>query len=265
MFSYVDQKIKEKLLKSGRLVALNLRGEVLDSDVSNGDVISLLGPIPLPVLVNGEERQLHWYAFVRRVELRQVQHSAANVPDGASEAFRTLLQQHMSVNSILMSPGFANSSTPPPLVRVHSCCMTGDVFGSMRCECGPQLEAAFAAIAAQGGAVVYMSSHEGRGIGLWAKAVTYLLQDEGQDTYQANVSLGLPEDSRDFSDAAAVLRYFLKGAPVRLMSNNPLKKRQLEDNGQPVAEVVSHVTGVGQHNLRYLRAKKQKGHALPEL
>jgi GTP cyclohydrolase II len=264
LFSYVDGKIKEELLRSRRLISLNLNGETVDPDSTDGDVISMLGPIPMPIAVDGEEQMLEWYPFVRNVELRKVQRSAAEVSDGSSEAFRTLIQQHMSVNSILMTPGFPGTDRAP-LVRIHSCCMTGDVFGSMRCECGPQLEAAFAAISKEGGAVVYMSSHEGRGIGLWAKAVTYLLQDEGQDTYQANVSLGLPEDSRDFSDAAAVLRYFLKGAPLRLMSNNPIKRRQLEQNGQPVADMVSHVAGVGKHNLRYLRSKKHKGHSLPEL
>jgi len=144
--------------------------------------------------------------------------------------------------------------------------MTGDVFGSKRCECGPQLEVSFEMILEEGaGAVVYMSSHEGRGIGLWAKAITYLLQDDGQDTYQANVSLGLPEDSRDFTDAAVALRYLLKGRPVRLLSNNPLKREQLEQAGQPVEEMISLVAGVNDLNRRYMRSKREKGHLLPDL
>jgi GTP cyclohydrolase II len=185
------------------------------------------------------------------------------VPDGGEEAFRELLLTNMSVNSLLAFPGF--QAAEQPLVRLHSCCLTGDVFGSMRCECGPQLQVAFEQVRDQQGAVVYMSSHEGRGIGLWAKAVTYLLQDDGQDTYQANVSLGLPEDSRDFSDAAIVLRYFLKGRPIRLLSNNPLKQRQLEQNGQKVAELVPYVAGVCQHNLRYVQSKRNKGHKFPTI
>ena len=112
--------------------------------------------------------------------------------------------------------------------------------------------------------MIYMSGHEGRGIGLWAKAITYLLQDDGQDTYQANISLGLPEDSRDFTDAAVVLRYLLQGKPVRLLSNNPLKRRHLEQGGQPVAEMVNFTAGVCDHNLRYMRSKRSKGHLLPE-
>ena len=103
-----------------------------------------------------------------------------------------------------------------------------------------------------------------QGIGLWAKAITYLLQDQGQDTYQANKSLNLPEDSRDFTDAAVVLRYLLAGEPVRLLSNNPDKRRHLEQGGQTVSEIVPLVVGVNEHNIRYLRAKKEKGHQLSE-
>ena len=112
--------------------------------------------------------------------------------------------------------------------------------------------------------MVYISGHEGRGIGLWAKAITYLLQDRGQDTYQANVSLGLPEDSRDFSDAAVVLRYLLSNRPIRLLSNNPNKREQLEQHGQKIAEVISLVTGVCEHNHRYIESKRSKGHQIPD-
>jgi GTP cyclohydrolase II len=110
-----------------------------------------------------------------------------------------------------------------------------------------------------------MSSHEGRGIGLWAKAVTYLLQDRGQDTYQANTSLGLPEDSRDFTDAAIVLKYMLEGEPIRLLSNNLLKRDHLVEAGQPVSAMIPHVAGIGDRNIDYMRAKRSKGHLLPDL
>jgi GTP cyclohydrolase II len=203
-----------------------------------------------------------WYPFVRRIELERVLDAANDLPHGGETRFRELLQQSMSVNSLLATEGFL--AHPAPLVRLHSCCMTGDVFGSMRCECGPQLQASFDAVLEQQGAVVYMSSHEGRGIGLWAKAITYLLQDAGQDTYEANVSLGLPEDSRDFGDAAIVLRYLLDGRPIRLLSNNPMKREQLERAGQPVAELRPLVTGLSPHNERYMRAKRRKGHRLPD-
>ena len=263
MFSYVDPKIQRMLASGSRLVHVDRDGRRLDPDAP-APYLSMLGPIPLPRMIAGEEREIAWYPFVRRVELSAVCEVACGVRAKGSDALRDLLQSNMSVNSVLATAGFLEA--PAPLVRIHSCCMPGDVFGSMRCECGPQLDAAFERIAREGGgAVVYMSGHEGRGIGLWAKAITYLLQDAGQDTYQANTSLGLPEDSRDFTDAAVALRALLGGRPIRLLSNNPLKREQLEAAGQVVAEMLPHVAGVGAHNLRYLRSKRHKGHTLPEL
>lgn len=263
MFSYVDPEIRSTLLRERKLVLINAAGEPVDEE--NGDTphISVLGPVPIPRTVRGVEVVLDWYPFVRRMELKRVQESAARVRQGGEEAFRELIQNNISVNSVLAVPGFFDKTCP--LVRLHSCCLTGEVFGSTRCDCGPQLEASFERIVDEGGgAVVYMSSHEGRGIGLWAKAITYLLQDDGQDTYQANVSLGLPEDSRDFADAAAVLRYLLKGKPIRLYANNPDKRRQLEAGGQRVEEMIPFTVGVSKHNARYLKSKRSKGHLLSE-
>lgn len=261
MFSYVDSTIGAALERDGKLVHLDREGRRVRRE--DRPYLSLLGPIPIPRRFGDEQRVLDWYPFVRHVELDEVLGAAARVPAGGAEALRALLTANMSVNSLLACPRFPK--TPSPLVRIHSCCMTGDVFGSLRCECGPQLETAFERIFEEGdGAVIYMSGHEGRGIGLWAKAVTYVLQDAGQDTYQANVSLGLPEDSRDFTDAAVVLRHLLCGRSIRLMSNNPLKRRHLEQAGQPVESFAPHVAGLSEHNLRYLRAKRGRGHLLPE-
>ena len=109
-----------------------------------------------------------------------------------------------------------------------------------------------------------MAGHEGRGIGLWAKAATYLLQDAGEDTYQANRSLGLPDDSRDFGDAASVLHYFLKGRPSRLLTNNPKKIADLAALGLTQVTPVSHIIGVNAWNRRYLAAKRDWGHRLSE-
>jgi GTP cyclohydrolase II len=264
LFAYVDKRIRQKLENDERLVTVDENGN--PTKASNGALkcVSILGPIPIPRVIFDREVTLSWYPFVRRVELKNVLDAANMVENGEGDAFRELVQSNMSVNSVLAVPGFFD--VEKPLVRLHSCCLTGEVFGSMRCECGPQLDASFERIYDEGGgAVVYMSSHEGRGIGLWAKAVTYLLQDDGQDTYQANISLGLPEDSRDFTDAAIVLRYLLKGKPIRLLSNNPLKREHLERAGQPVVEIVPHVAGVGDHNKRYMRSKRSKGHLLPDI
>lgn len=261
MFSYVDKSIRELLINNHQLVDLDKSGQEISGETA--PFISILGPVTIPRLIDGEEIPLEWYPFVRRVELTHVLEAANDVHGGQSDAFRALLQTNMSVNSVFALPGFRDSDAP--LVRIHSCCLTGDIFGSMRCDCGPQLNAALRLMKQEGGgAVVYMSGHEGRGIGLWAKAITYLLQDAGQDTYEANVSLGLPEDSRDFSDAAIALRYLLGGTPIRLLSNNPQKRQHLEENGQEIAEALSLVSGVNDYNIRYLRAKRGKGHRLPE-
>ncbi len=261
MFSYVDISIRTRLEADGLLVTLDRDSAVVPADDSQA-FISVLGPVPIPRLIRGEDVTLEWYPFVRRTELSAVLDAARDV-SGGGEAFRNLLHASMSVNSVFALPGLRTAELP--LVRIHSCCLTGDVFGSRRCDCGPQLDAAFEQISDAGaGAVVYMSGHEGRGIGLWAKAVTYLLQDSGHNTYQANTALGLPEDSRDFSDAAVILRYLLQDRPLRLLSNNPDKRGQLEQHGQRIAEGVPLIAGVCEHNVRYMRAKRSKGHMMPE-
>lgn len=261
MFSYVDETIREQLVRNHQLIDLSAEGKEISAN--EAPFISVLGPVTIPRIIDGEEVPLEWYPFVRRLELSQVLEAAKDVTDGESEAFRELLQTNMSVNSVFALPGFREQQNP--LVRIHSCCLTGDIFGSMRCDCGPQLSAAFSQMKQDGGgAVVYMSGHEGRGIGLWAKAITYLLQDAGQDTFEANVSLGLPEDSRDFSDAAVILRYLLSGRSIRLLSNNPQKREHLEKGEQIVSEVVPLVSGLSEHNIRYIRSKRRKGHTLPD-
>jgi len=261
VFSYVDKTIREQLINQHQLVDLDTQGQEINGE--GQPFISVLGPVTIPRLINNQEVLLEWYPFVRRVELAHVLEAANKVSGGDSESFRELLQSNMSVNSIFALPGFREAKNP--LVRVHSCCLTGDIFGSMRCDCGPQLTSAFEQMLTAGsGAVVYMSGHEGRGIGLWAKAITYLLQDAGQDTFEANVSLGLPEDSRDFTEAAVILRYLLSGRPIKLLSNNPQKHSHLEQGGQKISEVVPLISGLSKHNIRYLESKRSKGHALPE-
>ncbi len=262
VFSYVDKTIREKLEADALLITLNRDSAVVSSDDPTA-FISILGPVPIPRLVGSQEIVLDWYPFVRRTELSHVLDAARDIVNAGSAAFRELLHSSMSVNSVFGFQDFGAAETP--LIRLHSCCLTGDVFASRRCDCRPQLDAAFEQIIDDGcGAIVYMSGHEGRGIGLWAKAVTYLLQDQGQNTYEANVALGLPEDSRDFSDAAVLLRYFLKGRAIRLLSNNPDKRQQLERHDQPVAEVVPIVAGVCEHNIKYIQAKRHKGHLVPD-
>ncbi len=141
-----------------------------------------------------------------------------------------------------------------PLVRPHSECLTGDVFGSERCDCGPQLREAVERIAAEGGFLLYLRQ-EGRGIGLYAKLDAYALQDAGLDTYEANVALGRGEDERDYTVAAQMLRA-LGVDRIRLLSNNPDKAAQLDGLGIQVTERVRTEVHLSAANSRYLQAKR---------
>jgi GTP cyclohydrolase II len=153
----------------------------------------------------------------------------------------------------------------PALTRLHSECLTGDGLFSLRCDCGPQLEAALAAIAKEGRGVLLYLRQEGRGIGLLDKLRAYALQDQGLDTVDANRALGLPDDARDYGVAAAMLNTL--GVPaVRLMTNNPAKVSALTARGVNVTERVPHVAGRGPRNQDYLETKAARmGHLLPWL
>ena len=154
----------------------------------------------------------------------------------------------------------AGDVTDGALVRVHSECLTGEAFGSLKCECGPQLDAALDTIQRDGGVVIYLRGHEGRGIGLINKLRAYKLQEEGLDTLDANVALGLPIDSRDYTAATAIL-HDLGLSEIRLLTNNPEKVRQLEAHGIVVRERVPLVVGIGEHNEGYLAVKRDRmGH-----
>ncbi|TWP34828.1 bifunctional 3,4-dihydroxy-2-butanone-4-phosphate synthase/GTP cyclohydrolase II [Leekyejoonella antrihumi] len=149
-----------------------------------------------------------------------------------------------------------------PLVRVHSECLTGDTFGSLRCDCGPQLNASLEIIARDGGVVIYLRGHEGRGVGLVDKLRAYALQDTGLDTVDAQTELGLPVDAREF-DAAGSILSDLKVDTVRLLSNNPAKRDALEQNGITVREMVPLEVGRTAQNAHYLQTKKERlGHLL---
>jgi GTP cyclohydrolase II len=145
-----------------------------------------------------------------------------------------------------------------PLVRLHSSCLTGDILGSMRCDCGDQLRGALSKMQAENGGVVLYLDQEGRGIGLANKLRAYQLQDQGLDTYAANRALGFADDERDFSLAAAILRD-LGISSLRLLTNNPSKVEQLQSFGITVTQRVPHETQSNPHNAKYLAAKGSKG------
>jgi 3,4-dihydroxy 2-butanone 4-phosphate synthase / GTP cyclohydrolase II len=171
---------------------------------------------------------------------------------------KILGEEHMAIVKGELSALKENS----PLIRVHSECFTGDIFGSSRCDCGDQLASAMKSIEAEGtGAVIYMRQ-EGRGIGLFNKVRAYQLQDQGMDTAEANVHLGLPVDSRDYTMAAQILRYFGVSS-LRLLTNNPQKLKSLQDFGN--LKIVRQGLEVDAHpkNEHYLKTKKTKlGHIL---
>lgn len=159
---------------------------------------------------------------------------------------------------------FGTPNAEAPLVRLHSECMTGDVLGSARCDCGPQLQESLRRLHEEGGYLLYMRQ-EGRGIGLYSKLEAYRLQELGHDTYAANRALGHADDERDYTAAADMLKA-LGVTRITLITNNPHKRSQLEALGIEV--VATRPTGVfsGQHNLRYLEAKVRHTHhtiALP--
>jgi len=152
------------------------------------------------------------------------------------------------------------------LVRMHSECITGEAFGSLKCECGPQLDFALDKIAndPKGGVVIYLRGQEGRGIGLLNKLKAYALQEQGLDTVEANLALGLPSENREYGAAVSILKD-LGVTSVRLMTNNPAKSAYLVDAGIPVNSYVPVITGLAAENIGYLETKREKmGHILPD-
>lgn len=172
----------------------------------------------------------------------------------------SLLDESAEIVAVILGE---DSTVEPriPLVRVHSACLTGDVFGSLRCDCGEQLRSALAAIRASGyGALIYLPAHEGRGIGLSNKIRAYALQDTGYDTVDANTTLGFAADGRDFGSAADVLKD-LGMDKISLLTNNPQKAGQLEAAGVAVLCRVPLVVQSNPHNQQYLQTKSERmGH-----
>jgi len=188
--------------------------------------------------------------------------SRASLPIAAAEkaeivAFRSAGDSSEHVAILIGAP-----SGKPPLVRLHSECLTGDVFGSLKCDCGPQLSDALRAIAAAGWGILLYLRQEGRGIGLVNKLRAYALQDQGFDTVDANLRIGFADDERDFAVAARMLDR-LSQTRIRLLTNNPRKVAGLESEGVKVTERVALHTGANPHNQSYLDTKKRRsGHQL---
>ncbi len=195
----------------------------------------------------------------RRVSLR----AESNVPTSHG-TFRFLAYKDRITGTDHLAVVSGDLTETAPLVRVHSECLTGEAFGSLKCECGPQLEAALDTIDRDGGIVIYMRGHEGRGIGLINKLRAYNLQERGMDTVDANLALGLPADARDYAAAAGILTD-LGVEKVRLLTNNTDKVAQLRGFGLDVVQQVPLLVGVGPNNHQYLETKRDRmGHIIAE-
>jgi 3,4-dihydroxy 2-butanone 4-phosphate synthase/GTP cyclohydrolase II len=205
-------------------------------------------------------------AYRRRNEKQVTRVAEARIPT-AHGSFRAVGYDSLldGIEHIALVYGEIGDGTEV-LVRVHSECLTGDVFGSLRCDCGPQLDAALEAVASEGrGIVLYMRGHEGRGIGLMHKLQAYQLQDDGADTVDANLALGVPADARDYGTGAQILSD-LGVKTMRLLTNNPAKRVGLEGYGLTVVDRVPLSVWPNPENLRYLRTKRDRmGHELGNL
>ena len=226
---------------------------------------NVLGPVMLPLRLGEKTVQFNWYLYFLDSEAARSKILETLQEGKIDYDFFTKFSEAFTVNSVLSLGELTHNDDPAavPMVRMHSCCATGDIFGSARCDCGPQLDAALNAIATEGyGGVVYLNGQEGRGIGLFAKALTYLLQECGHDTYEANSVLKLPEDARTFDDAGHILKFLYRSKPVRLLTNSPGKIEALQRVGIDVQQRLELVAGVVPQNEGYLRAKAAHGHMI---
>ncbi|WP_170006379.1 GTP cyclohydrolase II [Bacillus fonticola] len=219
---------------------------------TNKGAIYLVGPIRLPVNLYGETVVFQWYCWLNCEEVTE---DYERIIQKLSSANLAELQQ----SSVLAFGDFSNGDDA--IIRMHSICHTGDIFGSKRCDCGYQLKQSMKIIADHGtGALFYLANHEGRGIGLFSKAMAYVLQENGYDTVDANESLGFVDDSRNYDDAIEVLKA-LRSKPVTLMTNNPKKLKALKNSGLNVSGRKPLWGDVSEFNENYLQTKiKRSGH-----
>lgn len=219
---------------------------------SDKGAIYLVGPIQLPVNLYGETVIFQWYCWLNCEEVTE---NFEKIIDKLSSINLAELQQ----SSVLVYGDFAHGDDA--LIRFHSICHTGDIFGSKRCDCGFQLKQSMKMIVEHGtGALFYLANHEGRGIGLFSKAMAYILQENGYDTVDANHALGFVNDSRNYGDAIQVLKA-LRTKPVTLITNNPKKLEALKNAGLELAERKPLWGDISEHNKKYLETKiNRSGH-----
>lgn len=218
--------------------------------------IYLVGPIRLPVNLYGETVVFQWYCWLN---CNEVTEDFERIIDKLSSVNLAELQQ----SSVLVYGDFTYGEDA--IMRMHSICHTGDIFGSKRCDCGFQLKRSMKMIVEHGtGALFYLANHEGRGIGLFSKAMAYILQENNYDTVEANHALGFVDDARNYSDAIQVLKA-LRAKPVTLITNNPKKLDALKNAGLPVSGRKPLWGDVSEYNEKYLQTKiNRSGHLKDE-
>lgn len=222
---------------------------------SKTENICLVGPVKLPVKQGDFSAIFQWYNWLKI----DTSLSKEEVIDGLASANLAFSQQ----SSVLVYGDFTH--TDDALIRMHSICHTGDIFGSQRCDCGYQLHESMKMIVEHGcGAIFYLADHEGRGIGLFSKSLAYLLQEEGLDTVEANHALGFSDDTRSYEEAITVLGA-LRSKPVTLITNNPKKLAALQAHGLAAEGHVPLWGGLTETNSFYLNTKVEKsGHIREE-
>ncbi|MER2107047.1 MAG: GTP cyclohydrolase II [Solibacillus sp.] len=213
--------------------------------------IAIVGPVKMPIKQSGFEATFQWYSW----HIVDKDQTKAQVVASLNQSNLAFGQQ----SSVLVYGDFEHAEDA--LIRMHSICHTGDIFGSQRCDCGYQLHESMKMIAEHGcGAIFYLANHEGRGIGLFSKSMAYLLQEEGFDTVEANHALGFEDDTRSYEEAITVLAA-LRTKPVTLITNNPKKLAALQSHGLLVDGHVPIWGGVTDTNRFYLQTKVEKsGH-----
>jgi len=229
-----------------------LRDKIKLIHTESEDAIYLVGPIQLPVNLDGETVVFQWYAWLRQEKVNEDYESI--IKNLASTNLAEMQQ-----SSVLVYGNFEQSESA--IIRLHSICHTGDIFGSKRCDCGFQLKQSMKNIVSYGtGALFYLANHEGRGIGLFSKAMAYILQENGYDTVEANKSLGFLNDYRNYDDAILVLKA-LRQKPVILMTNNPEKLEAFNKAGMEIEGRMPLWGDVSEYNKQYLQTKIEKsGH-----
>ncbi len=246
------------------LSGVGVIGEIVDTDGSmraGASLTDFAREHDLPVLAIADLVR-HRRATEQLVELVGSAQMPTEFGEFRALAYRNTLDGTEHLALVMGDLAAASRTDAGALVRVHSECLTGDILGSLRCDCGGQLETALATIAAEGtGAVVYLRGHEGRGIGLGHKIRAYALQEQGLDTVDANTAQGLPVDSRSYGVGAQILGD-LGATRIRLITNNPAKYGGLEGYGLTITGRVHLPTVETPHNVRYLRTKRERmGHA----